>query len=307
MPKESTIVFGGDCCPARSYERQILSGQDIFDSSILKLFREADFSMVNLECPLCLEGLPATSLSGYGLRASPKVAAYLKTCNIRAVGLANNHIRDFGDAGVISTLSIIDKLGILRTGAECNCQAAEKLLTFELNDTHLGIWALAEQELNLAARNRPGAAHFFPELNTLKISQLKQSVDLLILYIHAGHEFTDVPSPRIRDAFRTFIDAGANVIIGHHPHVPQGIEEYGRGLICYSLGNLVFDSQYVSQYDHTGTGYLLQLGVSNGQLAGYETIPYHFTPGDRVFLLNDRERSSFNAYLEQLSGYLDDK
>lgn len=77
--------------------------------------------------------------------------------------------------------------------------------------------------------------------------------DFLVVFLHAGQEFISTPSPRIREACRNLIDAGADAVISHHPHVVQGVEKYKHGLIAYSLSNLVFDSPYVSRFENTDT------------------------------------------------------
>ena len=302
----ATVVFGGDFCPIRGYEQKMLAGEEIFAVE-LKSRLQNHFSVINLEAPLCEADLPTPSPSGSGLRGSPAVASALKTLGVDACGLANNHIRDFGDAGVVQTIHNLSQVGVASFGAGATHHEAARPLEARLGNLRIGILALAEKELNLARPNRPGAARFVPEQNVLEIQKLKEQFDFLVLYVHAGHEFTTVPSPRIRRAYRAFVEAGADAVIGHHPHVVQGIEKHGDALIAYSLGNLVFDSDYVSAYDTTDRGFLLKLEIGRHCIHQAEVIPYRLEPDFFVAPLRGESFQDFRAHFENLSQMLGDE
>lgn len=136
---------------------------------------------------------------------------------------------------------------------------------------------------------------------------MREKFDFLAVSVHAGHEFTTVPSPRIRRAYRSLIDAGADAVIGHHPHVIQGMERYGDGFIAYSLGNLVFDSPYVSAYKDTDVGFLLKLDIAKHQVRGVETVPYRLGADFFVAGLPGEEHAAFDLRLDQLSRLLGDE
>ena len=301
----ASVLFGGDFCPIRGYEQKMLAGEEIFAPE-LKSLLQSHFSVINLEAPLCDEGLPTPSPSGSGLRGSPAVASYLKTLGVDALGLANNHIRDFGDEGVLQTIQNLSRLGLSTFGAGANHEQASNPLEARLGNLRVGFLAVAEKELNLARPNRPGAARFVPEQNVLEIQKLKEQFDFLVVYVHAGHEFTTVPSPRIRRAYQAFVEAGADAVIGHHPHVVQGIEKYGDGLIAYSLGNLVFDSDYVSAYKTTEIGFLLKLEIGKHRIHQAEVVPYRLEPDYIVAPLQGESFRDFRAHFEDLSQMLGD-
>ena len=303
---KATLLFGGDFCPINRYERKILARQPIFDDTLGTLFTREDFAMINLEAPLCAPGLQADNPGGFGLRADSAVAAYLKNMGVDAVGLANNHIRDFRDEGALQTMRSLEANGVLHTGAGMNLAEAQKPLAVDVNGLKLGIWALAERELNVAAADHAGSSWFRPEEDVRRIAELKGEFDFLVVYLHAGHEFIATPSPRIREACRRFIDAGADAVVAHHPHVIQGIEKHGRGLIAYSLGNLVFDSPYVSAHKDTDAGYLLRLGVSKHRIVAAEVIPYKLRDTTVVGSLDDAEFEEFAAKFHNLSENITD-
>jgi poly-gamma-glutamate synthesis protein (capsule biosynthesis protein) len=140
----------------------------------------------------------------------------------------------------------------------------------------------------------------------VKIQEFKNSYDFLVIFLHAGHEFTSTPSPRIRAACRGLIDAGADAVIAHHPHVIQGIEKYRQGLISYSLGNLVFDTPYVSAYKNTDLGYLLRIGISKHKIMEAEIIPYKMRDSATVTSLNGEEFEDFSVKFHELSRNITD-
>ncbi len=302
---QATLLFGGDLCPIGRYERRIVAGGEPFEAELARRFREHDFAMVNLEAPLCEADLPADNPGGFGLRADPCVAAYLRRAGIRFVGLANNHIRDFGDAGALATLRYLDVAGVRHTGAGRDLAAAQQPLMVRVNGLTLTVWALAERELQVASAERAGSSWFRPEQDVATVHALRAQCDVLVVYLHAGHEFIPAPSPRLRDACRALIEAGADAVVAHHPHVVQGLERYRDGLIAYSLGNLVFDSPYVSAYPHTDVGFLLHLEVARHRILAVDTVPYRLRD-DAVLLLRDAERDAFDARLRDLSDMITD-
>ena len=302
----TSLVFGGDFCPIRRYEEKMLRGADIFDPKLQAVLRD-HLSIVNLEAPLCDPALPRASLAGGGLRGSPEVATYLKRLHVDAWSLANNHILDFRGEGTRQTIRHLQEAGMVTFGAGENSHEAAKPLELRANGLRIGIWAVAEKELNLAGPEHPGAAEFCPQKNGAVIRKMREKFDFLAVSVHAGHEFTTVPSPRIRSAYRSLIDAGADAVIGHHPHVIQGMERYGEGFIAYSLGNLVFDSPYVSAYKDTDVGFLLKLDIGKHQVRGVETVPYRLREDFLVAALPEEEHAAFDLRLDHLSRLLGDE
>ncbi len=295
-----SMLFGGDFCPIGKYAEKILAKDEIFDADLKKLFKES-FSMINLEAPLCDENLKAAAPSGVGLRGKPEIADYLNGLGINVAGFANNHTRDFGDKGIIQTIRNLERAGLLHTGAGENLTDAENIFEQNRNGLKIGIWALAEKELNVASESSAGSSWFCPERNFPAVENMKERFDFLVIYLHAGHEFISTPSPRIRKACRAFVDAGADAVIAHHPHVIQGTEKYKNALIAYSLGNLVFDSPYVSAYKNTDLGYLVKLNISKHTINEVEIIPYKLRKYTMVSMLNKDEFDKFTEKFNILS------
>jgi len=300
LSSDAQLLFGGDFCPIGRYEEKMLSGEEIFHNDLKLLFKNT-FSIINLEAPLCEINTPVDSPGGFGLRGDPKIADYLKNIGVDVAGLANNHTRDFKSEGVRQTLKNLDKVKILHAGAGENLEKAEEILEVNINGLKIGIWALAEKELNVASKDKGGSSWFNPERNLPILQQRKEEFDFFIVYLHAGHEFTSTPSPRIRNACRAFVDAGADAVIAHHPHVIQGAEKYKGALIAYSLGNLVFDSPYVSAYGKTDEGYMVKINISEHQINDVEIIPYKLRKNIIVTSLDEMEFEQFTKDFNELS------
>lgn len=302
LEKQATVLFGGDFCPRGHYEQKILSGTPVFSKRMSRELAHKDCLVVNLESPLWnTDGRPG------GMGCAPQVATHLRQLGIDMVGFANNHALDRGDNGMRQTLRLLKENNIVCGGAGENRKKASRLTIIRRGGLRIGIWCIAEKEYNIAPPENYGTAYFLPEANVLEIARFRRRVDFLAIFVHAGHEFMLTPSPRIRDAYRSFIDAGADLVIGHHPHVPQGWECHNGKWIFYSLGNLVFDSPYVSQYKDTDWGYLVRarLGVHN--VSGLEIIPYRLkTPEYEVAEFTPGEFRKRRKRLEQISAAIVD-
>jgi poly-gamma-glutamate synthesis protein (capsule biosynthesis protein) len=205
----------------------------LFDK-VRHILAESDITIGNLENPLSDRGEKSIG-KDFIFRASPNVAKPLKDSGINIVSLANNHILDYGPVALDDTISILKKVGISYAGAGENLKKACKPLFIETNN--LKIAFLAFTYAYPARKNAPGCCPCDLKTIKKKISNAKKKSDLIIASIHHGIEYVDYPNKFIISLFRKAADYGANIVLGHHPHVPQGIEVYKDSLIAYSLGN----------------------------------------------------------------------
>lgn len=154
--------------------------------------------------------------------------------------LANNHIMDYDVSGLNETIHSLKKNNIHYCGAGHSIKEAREHLVIEEGGSKIGIISCCEAQFGVARNNQTGVAEFGPWVYKA-IKDLAQKVDSVIISVHAGVEDSPWPSPFIRDLYRSYIDAGATIIHGHHAHVPQGYEEYNDGLIFYGMGNFAVD------------------------------------------------------------------
>ena len=164
--------------------------------------------------------------------------------------LANNHLMDYGESGLRETLLILKSQGFRYVGAGLDVHSASKSLIIDHNGVRIGILSRCEVQFGIASAHKPGVA----DLNSSvykTIRNLKREADLVIASIHAAAEMCPWPSPKRQNDWRSLVEAGADVVHGHHSHVPQGWENYEGGLIFYGLGNFCVDPNSWSHYPNT--------------------------------------------------------
>jgi poly-gamma-glutamate synthesis protein (capsule biosynthesis protein) len=210
-------------------------------SAVTPIFHGSDLVIANLESPLLWEG---TSVPGKCvLRGSPEWAGVLRAAGVHVVSLANNHTMDFGTAGLDSTVHALDAAGIRHVGAGRNRREANAPLIVECRGLRVAVLARTSVTVSspsYATNDGSGTAYLDVQETIDGIRHCSKETDIVVLAIHWGLEDYDYPSVHQRVLARRFLSAGAHLILGHHPHVLQGIETVNTGLACYSLGNLVF-------------------------------------------------------------------
>jgi poly-gamma-glutamate capsule biosynthesis protein CapA/YwtB (metallophosphatase superfamily) len=215
----------------------ILAGDYIPKQKAVRLDLLPGTILANLEGPILGDHLPAPSP-----KAGPNL--YSRACETDGrsfiFALANNHMMDYGVEGVESTKAVLTKAGIPFCGAGANLEDARQPLIVEEDGKKIGIISCCERQFGCAEADRPGVAEKGLWLFEA-VRQLKPRTDFVIVSCHAAFEHAPFPSPRLREFYHLLIDAGADVIHGHHSHVPQGWESYHNGVIFYGMGNFVVD------------------------------------------------------------------
>ena len=231
------ILITGDFYISDDYQNK-----DLIDESVIDLFDEADYRMVNLEAPLTANEPKNKILkTGPHLRMSENtIMPYIKQLKIDAVTLANNHILDYGAKGLRDTIESIRKNKIDYVGAGNNLYEASQSVTLEKDGMSIAILNFCENEWSIAEEDKPGANPMDIIDNTNQIKEAKATHDKVICIIHGGHEYYHLPSPRMQKQYRFYVDNGADAIIGHHTHCIGGYEIYNEVPIIYSLGNFLF-------------------------------------------------------------------
>ena len=262
-PPSATVIFGGDMLFDRTIRGAMeAKGEDFIFSCIDEVLSEADVVVANLEGPIT--EYPSVSL-GSAIRSPENftftfptsVAPLLARHNIRLVNLGNNHILNFGWDGARSTLENLRAAEVGYFGDPLEKRVARE----ELNGVMLAFIGYNEFASNGWRTNAEAV------LSEIKSALADEYVP--VVYTHWGDEYSAEPPERVRALARTFIDAGAAIIIGSHPHVVQRPEMYRGKYIYYSLGNFFFD-QYWN--DAVRTGLLLRVSFAPGA-ASIEEIP----------------------------------
>jgi len=239
MPNFLTIIAAGDISLRGS--REDMPSADIFGQTA-SIFRSADLAMANLESPLLDNGTPVPGKCT--LRGTVGWANTIREAGICFVSLANNHMMDYGVEGLQSTIEACKRAGLYFAGAGRDVGEACKPAYMDVNGYRVA--ALSRTSVivsspSYATDNTPGVAFLDIDETIKTISMCRKEADIVVLSIHWGVENYLYPSQEQRSLARRFAEAGVNLIIGHHPHVLQGIERLGKALVIYSLGNFAFD------------------------------------------------------------------
>jgi poly-gamma-glutamate synthesis protein (capsule biosynthesis protein) len=157
------------------------------------------------------------------------------------LSVANNHIMDYGVRGLEFTKSFLSKANIQHVGAGLDIEKARHPVIIRKRGMSVGFIAYAKNGKHSAGDNLPGAVPINRSIIAVDIQRLKTKVDFIVVSLHFGMIYTDYPVPEDQDLSRFIIQQGANVVIGHHPHVLQGVEYFEHGVILYSLGEFIFD------------------------------------------------------------------
>lgn len=300
MNSSIKIIITGDIHlgSGRTIDFEDNSSINLLFGNFLKQIKEADISITNLESPLINGGEPILK-TGPNLKSPVKVSTVLKKAGFDLVTLANNHIMDYGREGIVSTLETCSNVGISTVGADINFDEACKPYIEKINGTKIGIINFTENEFSTTTDDSPGAHPLNPVQNYYRIKELKNIADYVFVIVHGGHEGYQLPSPRMKETYRFFIDAGAAAVIGHHPHCYSGHEVYKGAPIFYSIGNFLFDKEGTNESDWN-KGFMVEFTIN--QELSFKMIPY-IQNGISMGLrkLREEEYQKFEKNIEQLN------
>ena len=269
------ILFASDMsfnylnnCPLDGEAERIMS-------KTAETFKKADFSIINLENIFGnkdeFEPIPK---SGPNLISDDKYIEYVDALGPTAVGMANNHSRDYGDGAMFHTVNMLKDRGYQVCGVGENIDKAYEPAVFEKENLKVHIIAVCENEFGVATKTSAGTSGY--SLGRVTEAVKKSLLDGAepIIYFHGGNEQNPFPSPGKRELYRHFADIGARAVIAMHTHCPQGYEIYNGCPIIYSMGNFYFPKSN----DHIPTwdlGYMTMLDITEDS-SSVDIVPYKF-------------------------------
>lgn len=278
---------------------------NIIDKSVQDLFSKADYRIVNLKAPITDDRSENKIIkTGPHLRMSEQTAiSVLKQLNVNGVTLANNHILDYDTKGLLDTLNTLKKDKISYVGAGVNLKDATKFITLNSEGMKIAIINFCENEWSIAEEDSPGANPMDIIDNAYQIREAKATHDKVIVIVHGGHEYYNLPSPRMQKQYRFYAEQGADIVVGHHTHCISGNEVHKGVPIYYSLGNFLFTSQ--STIEDWYTGLVLEVNIEKGNLTSQLHPVEQQKETFELSLLNGKKRediikriSKYNAIIE---------
>jgi poly-gamma-glutamate capsule biosynthesis protein CapA/YwtB (metallophosphatase superfamily) len=246
-PDYITVAAVGDMMFARTVGEGVAANGPGYPFGLLHGLLNADITFGNLECVLSDRGTPADK--GFTFEGDPAVAGALAKAGFDVVSVANNHSMDYGPDAFLDTLANLDTAGIERAGGGQDSTAAHTPAILEahgLRIAFLAYGAFVEEAsfpiaLQKATDTSPGIAWIDPGVVAKDVAAARRVADIVVVSMHSGLEYTSGLWQTQIDVAHEAIDAGAALVLGSGPHVLQGIEYYGDGVIAYSLGNFIFD------------------------------------------------------------------
>lgn len=244
--KEITMAFVGDIMLSRAIGKLMVTKQDYTFpfASTSEVIHSADIAFGNLENPISEQGVLSGSI--YSFRADPQVVEGLKVAGFDIVSIANNHIWDYGKDAFNDTLKNLLENEIVAVGGGENYDEAHIPKIITVGDTRIAFLAytnLISTSLGLAS-STPSVARYNDETLANDIARAKELTDFVVVSFHWGEEYKIKHNSEQERVGKLAIDSGANIVVGHHPHVIQEVEQYSGGWIAYSLGNFIFDQNF---------------------------------------------------------------
>lgn len=278
-PAKYTLLFTGDIMLNRGVDhanRTRGTGEPTYPFALIAdTLRGADLAIGNLEGPISDKGRNVGS--EYSFRMDPKYIEGLTFAGFDVLSLANNHMFDYTAAALVDTVERLDAAGIGTAGAGAGYEEANAAHIEELpNGTRAAFLSYTNlYPNNLVSRGQtPGISD--PDIKHIKavISGLTTDADIIVLLWHWGEEYETTSHPREQAIARELVDAGADLIVGHHPHVAQEIETYKGTAVAYSLGNFIFDQYFSAE---TMRGLMLRVTVKDGKIINAEPVNIQLT------------------------------
>lgn len=268
-----TVIAVGDILLSRGVEKKIEQyGTGYPYLKLGNVLKKSDFVSGNLECPLTEEGVPSLKRGNLLFKARKSNSYALRAAGFNVLSLANNHIMDYNGEGLLNTVNALHTAGISTVGAGSDVTDAHKPLFMKKNNINIGFISFSTfpPEGYFHFDDKPDVAFADNSRIGEEIRNARLNCDFLIVSFHWGKEFSYYADESQIQIAHTAIDSGADMVIGHHPHVLQGVEVYKGKPVFYSLGNFIFDSQIPKGTDET---IIAKIKLGKNKIESIELVP----------------------------------
>jgi poly-gamma-glutamate synthesis protein (capsule biosynthesis protein) len=296
-----TLALAGDVMLARLVNEAIRANGSLYPwGDVLPLVREADLSLINLECVIAESGEPFEPARVFYFRADPQAIEVLTEGGVDYVTLSNNHAMDYQGPALLETIEHLDEHGIAHAGAGGNLQEAGQFALLEGGGIKVGVVAFADHFQEYAAtETNPGTNIISITLEAPHFSRVEEGIqaaraagaDLVVFSIHWGPNMRHVPPQHFKEFARAVIDAGADIFHGHSAHVFQGIEIYKGKPILYDTGDLI-DDYYVDIVHRNDQQFLFLVTATQDGIERIELVP--------VLISNAQVNTAHGAVVDEM-------
>lgn len=268
-----TLAFVGDVIFASTVETVLKqNGYDYPYQAVKELLAKPDLTVANLETPVGARGKAQSK--EYTYLSPPDALPSFAAAGFDLVNLANNHVLDYGETALLDTLTNLDKTGIRHFGAGRNMEEAYQPVIVEqkgMKIAFVGFSRVVPEVSWYAAKGKPGVAGTYDyRVPVEAIKKARDQADFVVVLAHWGTERQDKANSNQRDLSHRYIDAGADLVVGSHPHVLQGFEQYKGKWVAYSLGNFIFTTNGVPQ---TWETMILEASIGKDRSISLHAVP----------------------------------
>ena len=303
IPSEVVVTFAGDVCLHEDgyvidYYDTVNDLEKCISPELLKIMQDSDIFCLNHEYTIGESGT-ATSAKTYTFQAKPERMNLLTEMGVDLVTLANNHVYDYGPEALHETCDLLTNASIDYIGGGHDIADAKRAVYYEINGLKIGFVAASNAEVHRytpqATDTTPGILLAYDMAEYLEVvKEASQNCDYLIAYMHWGTEDSNYLNEQQQSEGRQLLDAGADIVVGGHPHVLQGMEYVDGKPIVYSMGDFWFNSQ-------TKPTGLLQLRIDENGLKEMAFVPASQTEYRVEYLDETSEQEEFYQFMEDLS------
>ena len=293
------IAFTGDMAFSK-YFKDRCTDENLLSSEVRDFLASSDYTVVNVEGSVSSGEISAAKPLVHA--NPPECADFLKSINGRIWNLANNHSMDCGSDGAFDTLKCAEENDCYAIGVGRNIEEASKpLIISEGAGVGFVSVTVAFDKDALASEDKPGSINIF-DINRIKaqIDEVKSKCRWCVVVAHANEEFCQIPMPNIRRLYKKYLKMGADIIVGHHPHVVENYETFGDKIVFYSLGNFIFDTDYQRAQKYTDAGVLVKIAFGENDFS-WEYMPtkinrdtHTITKGDCPGVFTDISTKDYN-------------
>ena len=250
----------------------MIKRKEKYYGNLANYFEKGDLNITNMETVIDVK-LRKFNKSALKFLNKPQVLNSLKSINTNLVCLANNHIMDNGVKGLKNTIKYLTKYKINHVGADFSQKQIYKPFLFKKNGQKIAVINTSEgEEANEKYNNHIGSSDIESYRIIDQIRSFKNKGFLIILIAHAGVEYLPTPAPYIKEIYQNFVDEGADLVVGHHPHVSQGLEIYKNVPIFYSLGNFTMWKKNLRKNCYHS--FFLNMEINDNKFSSIKLIPF---------------------------------
>ncbi len=271
----ATLLFVGDIMLSRNIGKLMVKNNDwSYPYKLISdTLEEADLLFGNFENPVSDRGVLSGSI--YSFRVDPRAMPAFKEAGFDVVSFANNHVWDYGHDAFVDSLDILNSHGITPVGGGVDFDQVHTPVVKEVKGTMVAFLAYTKLLPAFLGHKDAAPAVAYPDIDQIRldVDAAQKVADIVVVSYHWGDEYETSHNAEQGALARATIDAGADLVIGHHPHVSQEIEQYKHGYIAYSLGNFIFDQNFSKDTSH---GLMLQVQIKKKSIVSVEGIKVNF-------------------------------